>query len=57
MAQQQKILLESGNNELEILEFKVNNINFGINVAKVAEIIIQQEVSPIPGAADRKSVV
>ena len=29
------ILLESGTNELEILEFMIGNNHYGINVAKV----------------------
>ena len=33
------ILLESGTNELEILEFIVGNNHYGINVAKVKEIL------------------
>ena len=33
------ILLESGTNELEILEFRVANNYYGINVAKNKEII------------------
>ncbi|WML51234.1 chemotaxis protein [Neobacillus sp. PS3-12] len=37
------ILLESGTNELEIVEFTVANSKFGINVIKVREII-----NPIP---------
>ena len=32
------ILLESGTNELEILEFMVGNNRYGINVAKIREI-------------------
>ncbi len=34
------ILLESGTNELEILEFKVADNHYGINVAKIREILI-----------------
>ena len=34
------ILLESGTNELEIVEFEVANNKFGINVIKVKEIIM-----------------
>ena len=33
------ILLEAGTNELELLTFKLGNTSFGINVAKVREII------------------
>ena len=34
------ILLESGTNELEILEFIVGGNYYGINVAKIREILI-----------------
>ncbi|MBR5420829.1 MAG: chemotaxis protein CheV [Lachnospiraceae bacterium] len=44
------ILLENGTNELEVLEFKVGNRHYGINVAKVREIITYQEVTPVPHA-------
>lgn len=43
-----KILLETGTNELEIVEFKIKDISFGINVAKVKEIINQKETIKIP---------
>ena len=33
------ILLESGTNELEILEFMVGGNYYGINVAKIREIL------------------
>lgn len=36
---QSEILLESGINELEIMEFKIGKESFGINVAKVREIM------------------
>ena len=45
------ILLENGTNELEVLEFKLNNNHYGINVAKVREILAYQPVTPIPNAA------
>ena len=45
-----KILLDSGTNELEILEFKVDDHFYGINVAKIKEIIQYQPVTPIPNA-------
>lgn len=44
------ILLESGTNELEVLEFTVSNIHYGINVAKVLEIMPYEEVTPIPNS-------
>lgn len=42
------ILLESGTNELEVLEFMVGNQNFGINIAKVIEIMNYQPMIPVP---------
>lgn len=45
-----KILLENGTNELEVLEFVVDGNYFGINVAKVKEIIPYQAVTPVPNA-------
>ncbi len=42
------ILLESGTNELEILEFKVGDNHYGINVAKIREILLYQPVTPLP---------
>lgn len=44
------ILLENGTNELEVLEFKLGNNHYGINVAKVREILSFQPVTPIPNA-------
>ncbi len=44
------ILLETGTNELEVLEFQVAGNSYGINVAKVKEIIPYQNVTPIPNA-------
>jgi len=44
------ILLESGTNELEILEFRVGNNCYGINVAKVREILPYKEPTLIPNA-------
>jgi two-component system chemotaxis response regulator CheV len=45
-----KILLENGTNELEILDFVLNGNSYGINVAKIREIINYQEVTPVPNA-------
>ena len=42
------ILLESGTNELEILEFKIADNHYGINVAKIREILLYQPVTPLP---------
>ena len=44
------ILLESGTNELEILEFTVGDNHYGINVAKIWEILQYQPVTPVPNA-------
>lgn len=44
------VLLESGTNELEILEFKLGNNYYGINVAKIREILPYQKPTPIPNA-------
>lgn len=44
------ILLENGTNELEVLEFTIGNNHYGINVAKVREIIGYQEVTPVPNS-------
>ncbi|MCR5626717.1 MAG: chemotaxis protein [Lachnospiraceae bacterium] len=44
------ILLENGTNELEILEFKLDNESYGINVAKIKEIIPYQPVTPVPNS-------
>ncbi len=44
------ILLESGTNELEVLEFIIEGKHYGINVAKVREILPIQEITPIPNS-------
>ena len=44
------ILLESGTNELEILEFKIADNYYGINVAKIREILTYQHVTPVPNS-------
>ena len=44
------ILLENGTNELEVLEFSVAGNSYGINVAKIKEIIPYQTVTPVPNA-------
>ena len=43
-----KILLENGTNELMILEFKLGDNYYGINVAKIREITKYEPVTPIP---------
>ena len=45
-----KILLENGTNELEVLEFKLDGNAYGINVAKIKEIITHEDVTPVPNA-------
>lgn len=42
------ILLESGTNEFEIIEFSVGNVFYGINVAKVREIINSIPITELP---------
>lgn len=44
------ILLENGTNELEILEFTINGNHYGINVAKIREILPYQNVTPVPNS-------
>lgn len=50
MADQGKngILLETGTNEIEIMEFTIDENLYGINVAKVREIMMCQPVKPMP---------
>jgi len=43
-----EILLESGTNEIEIMEFTIDNELYGINVAKVKEIMMASKVKPVP---------
>ena len=45
-----RILLESGTNEIEIMKFTIGGNLFGINVAKVREIMISESVKPMPHA-------
>ena len=44
------ILLESGTNEIEIMEFTIDGSLYGINVAKVREIIMSAPVKLMPHA-------
>ena len=44
----QEILLESGTNEIEIMEFTIDGSLYGINVAKVREIMMSAPVRPMP---------
>ena len=48
MEKKKGILLESGTNEFEIIEFSVGNVFYGINVAKVREIINMVPVTEMP---------
>ncbi|NMC74954.1 MAG: chemotaxis protein CheV [Geobacteraceae bacterium] len=56
MAGNTNILLESGTNELEIVEFCVNdgdrNCYYGVNVAKVREIIRTPKLTPVLSAPE-----
>ena len=49
----QEILLETGTNEMEIIEFYLGTQSFGINVHKLKEIIPfdQEAVTVVPGSA------
>jgi two-component system chemotaxis response regulator CheV len=44
------ILLETGTNEFEIVEFTVGKVNYGINVAKVREVINLVPVTQMPNS-------
>ncbi len=44
------ILLESGTNELEVLEFTLGNNHYGINVAKIREILTYHPITPVPNS-------
>ena len=46
----QEILLESGTNELEVLEFTIDGRHYGINVAKISELMKYHEVTPMPNS-------
>ena len=45
-----EILLESGTNELEVMEFTIADRHFGINVSKVVEIMQYNQVTPMPNS-------
>lgn len=45
-----EILLETGTNEIEIMQFTIDGNLFGINVAKVREIMMSAPVRPMPHA-------
>lgn len=44
------ILLETGTNEFEIVEFAVGKVNYGINVAKVREVINLVPITKMPNS-------
>jgi two-component system chemotaxis response regulator CheV len=48
-----RILLESGTNEVEFLEFFVGGSRFGVNVAKVIQTVVwdQEQLTRLPGAS------
>lgn len=50
MANETGILLESGTNELELLEFVVGKQHYGINVAKISELCPYQEPTLVPNS-------
>ena len=50
MEENKGILLKTGTNELEVVEFSVGNNSFGINVIKVKEIINPIPITLIPRA-------
>lgn len=45
---EKEILLESGTNELEVLVFNIADYTFGINVAKVREVLPAPEITQLP---------
>ncbi|MDR2530552.1 MAG: chemotaxis protein CheW, partial [Oscillospiraceae bacterium] len=47
---QSSILLETGTNELEILEFTIAGGSYGINVAKVTELMQIRPPQPMPNS-------
>jgi len=48
-AHNKDILLESGTNELEVLVFGLGDQSYGVNVAKVREVILPVSVAASPG--------
>lgn len=52
--QKQEILLETGTNEMEIIEFYLGTQSFGINVHKLKEIITfdQDSLTVVPGSGE-----
>ena len=52
-----EILLESGTNEIEIMVFTIYGELYGINVAKVKEVMKADTVKPMPHAHPAAEVV
>lgn len=50
MENSRKILLEAGTNEIEVMQFTIQGNLYGINVAKVREIMLSAPVKPMPHA-------
>ena len=50
MPKKKEILLESGTNEIEILEFTIDGKHYGINVAKIFNLMEYREVIPMPNS-------
>ncbi|MFC0522222.1 chemotaxis protein [Pontibacillus salicampi] len=48
MTNDKGILLESGTNELEVVEFGIGSNRFGINVIKVKEILVPTPITNVP---------
>jgi two-component system chemotaxis response regulator CheV len=48
--QKSEILLETGTNELELLEFVIAGNSFGINVSKIKELMQANKPQPMPNA-------
>ena len=48
MSDKKGILLETGTNEFEIVEFSIGPVSYGINVAKVREVINPIPVTQMP---------
>ena len=46
----QGILLQAGTNEMELLVFQIGSTSFGINVAKVRELIVRVKTNRLPYA-------
>ncbi len=46
------ILLESGNNEVEIFEYMINDQGYGINVLKVRQILVSDENNKVTSVPD-----